>query len=54
MIKYKKCKGVFHGIDIDPRFPVGKIIKIAAEEKGMILHSCGNESFCVFIFVGYN
>jgi acetylornithine/succinyldiaminopimelate/putrescine aminotransferase len=36
--------GALIGADIDPRFPVGKVIKMAAEEHDMILHSCGKNA----------
>lgn len=39
-----RYKGLLMGVDIDPQYPVGSIVKKASEEQAMILHTCGKNS----------
>lgn len=39
-----RYKGLLMGVDIDPKYPVGSIVKKASEEQSMILHTCGKNA----------
>lgn len=47
LIKDIRHKGLLMGVDIDPKIPVGSIVKKASEEQRLIMHTCGKNSIRV-------